>query len=344
MSADQWTFVCKRGELMNKEKQKCQGECGKLLDIDKNFYKTRSKMFPSGRSSICKKCIKEMIDYENMKSIYDVLRQLDISFIYEYWNKAVESKKETFGIYVTMANSLPQFEGLTWEDSVFEEDQKNTLHIVDNVTKSSKKTDFAVTEEIIDKWGVGYKPEQYKLFERKYSRLIRNYGEKTELHTEGLLTYIRFRVQEEISTASGNIKEAKEWAALATKAAQDAKINVSQLSKSDISGGVDVLSQLFEAVENEVSVIPLLPKILEQPYDDADLIIWANVNYNRRLEDRPKVPYRDVWNFYDEMLHEYFESQGYGEKEIEEFKAKRNNVFRDLEKVYVEPLYESDGE
>ncbi|MGO0713226.1 hypothetical protein P5408_010365 [Bacillus subtilis] len=131
---------------------------------------------------------------------------------------------------------------------------------------------------------------------------------------------------------------------MASKAATDAKINVSQLSKSDISGGVDVLSQLFEAVETELGIIPLLPRLTAQPYDDADLIIWAIINYYRRLEDKEKVAYKDIYHFYDEMLEEDFKSKGLTTEEIENLKKARNNVFRDLEDVYKEPLYDTGDE
>ena len=116
------------------------------------------------------------------------------------------------------------------------------------------------------------------------------------------------------------------------------------MSKSDISGGIDLLPQLFEAVESNVGIIPILPKLKEQPYDDADLIIWCNINYTRRLEDKPRIAYRDIWNFYDEMLQEYFTQQGYKPEQVEIEKKKRNNVFRDLGEIYIEPVYEEEND
>lgn len=213
-----------------------------------------------------------------------------------------------------------------------------------STTKKSNNKQFNITDELLDKWGEGYKPEEYQQFEKKWNSLINNYGEKTALHTEGLKVYIRYRVKEEMATAKSDIKSAKEWGVLASKAAQDAKINVSQLSKSDISGGVDLVCQIFEAVESEIGVIPLLPRLLEQPYDDADIIIWCIINYMRRLEEKPRISYRDIWNFYDEMLEEVCKQQGLTEQQTIEFKIKRNNVFRDLEQVYIEPLYKEDGD
>jgi hypothetical protein len=324
-------------------------KCSKCKETKKSgdFYVSLSPLH-DGKLPFCKICTRKKLDFTKIDSVTDTLRMIDRPFIKFLWDSTFEQGyevgKDVFGLYMKNIG-MKQYRELTWKDSVFE--MKNEAIPIETDGEDegeSYSSNFKVTEKIIDKWGYGYKDEEYEQFERKFNKLIKNYGEKTALHTEGLLVYIRFRVKEEMATAKGQVKEAREWGALASKQAQDAKINVSQLSKSDISGGVDVLAQLFEAVETEVGVIPLLPQLIEQPYDDADLIIWATVNYNRRLEDKSKVAYKDIWEFYDEMLEEHFNTQGYTKKESDEFKAKRNNVFRDLEKVYVEPLYENEGE
>lgn len=302
------------------------------------YYKSYSQLDTDERLRICKKCIQDMVNVNNIDSWKDMLRSVDKPFIAHLFESAI-TKNAPVGEYFKLINAK-DFKYLNWSDSIFTVQQE--AEKIESVVLS--KTEFIINDDVIDKWGSGYTAEEYQNFEKKYDRLIKNYGEKTALHTEGLLSYIRFRVKEEMATAKGHVKDAKEWGQLASKAATDAKINVSQLSKSDISGGVDVLSQLFEAVESEIGIIPLLPKVLEQPYDDADLIIWAIINYYRRLEDKSKISYRDIYYFYDEMLGEHFASQGFNEREIEEFKAKRNNVFRDLEEVYKEPLYETGDE
>ncbi|AOL97956.1 MULTISPECIES: hypothetical protein [Bacillus] len=322
-----------------KEKLLCAA-CQKEKDKDSGFYNSRSKLYEKiGKVPICKSCLKKNIDYSNMDSVYTVLQQIDVKFDPLYWEQAVQRKTDTFSAYMTMANSLKQFNGTGWKDSILEQQQEKAI-----AAETQRDSVEQVSDEIIDKWGIGYTPDEYHQFERKYNKLIRNYGEKTALHTEGLLSYIRFRVKEELATAKGEVKEAKEWGQMASKAATDAKINVSQLSKSDISGGVDVLSQLFEAVETELGIIPLLPRLTAQPYDDADLIIWAIINYYRRLEDKEKVAYKDIYHFYDEMLEEDFKSKGLTTEEIENLKKARNNVFRDLEDVYKEPLYDTGDE
>ena len=320
----------------------CETEHSKL-----QFYQSYSPMH-NGYAPWCKAFIKKEVYGEdisnskvNLEKFKNILQQLDLPFLIDYYEGALNYKADTVGTYFKNLK-LKHNRLLTWKDSIHEHSENQ---VVDNITISKfPKNQIIVNDALIDKWGDGYKDQEYILFEKKYKKLINNYGEKTALHAEGLLTYIRFRVKEEIATAEGNIKEAKEWGAMATKAAQDAKINVSQLSKSDISGGVDVVSQIFEAVETEIGIIPLLPRLLDKPSDEADLVLWANINYNRRLEDKSSVQYKDIWNFYNEMLDEYFSSKGYSDEQKQKYIEERNSIFKDLSEIYIEPLYNEGDE
>ena len=192
-----------------------------------------------------------------------------------------------------------------------------------------------------DKYGYGYEDFEYIAFERKYKKLIKGYPEKTAIHTERLLTYIIHKVKGELAATQGNVVESEKWEKLAQADATAAKLNVSQLSKSDITGGIDLIPQLVEAVEERASLIPIMPKLKEQPYDDADIILWGVINKLRRLEDKPTVSYREIWDFYDEMLRESFKQKDYSEEEIQNEINLRIKPFKDLGNVYVEPLYSS---
>jgi hypothetical protein len=289
-----------KGRNKIEDRQKCIGQCGKELRLT-DFYNTNNKiMFPNGKTSVCKNCLKELINYDDIRTVYEVLRQMDIPFLKDYWDKATENKGDTFGAYVRMANSLHQFRGLTWNNSVFE-----LLHKGDIEEKYNIKTeDFKVTSDLILKWG-DYSPEEIKAFERKYQMLKNNYQEKTAMHTEALLIYIRYRVKEEMATQKGDVREAKEWGALAQKAAQDAKINPSQLSKSDLSDGLDSFSQLVRSVEQAVDIIEILPKFKERPQDSVDMTIWCYINYIRDLKGLPLAEYKDIYAFVEERKKEY---------------------------------------
>jgi hypothetical protein len=326
--------------------------CGLTKKISEFYVSSSVYNAGTGRVQYCKECCNKLsVDEKGIIDVIkfkDLLEKIDKPFLKDVLQSAYEeSKKEgaspPIGLYFKNINSLGQYKNLTWKDSKMLPEIKHELNynsaneIVEN---NSNFIRFTVTDDILNKWGFGYSNDEYGYFEKKWNQLIDNYGEKTSFHIEGLKTYIRFRVKEEIATARGDVKEAKEWGALAKDAATAAKINVSQLSKSDISGGVELIPQLFEAVESEVGIISILPYLKEQPYDDADLIIWCIINYGRRLEDKSRVEYKEIWQFYDQMLEEYYKQKGFSENKIKEEKIKRNNIFRDLGEIYREPLYE----
>lgn len=332
--------VIKIAELVSK---KCL-HCGNTFEV-KQFPK--NSLCKDNYECYCRKCKKTQVVTKEL--LIDYLKMNEIAFNEVNWKASFEWAKERE--LKKHKDGLPEnFNNIVEKTTIskyfqqcnitgdFEHSKLKKEKRAIKKTKN-KKNKIEITEDLIEKWGEGYESEEYILFEKKYNRLIRSYKEKTEMHSESLLIYIRYRVKEEMATAKGDVKEAKLWGELASKAAQDAKINPSQMSKSDISGGIDVISQLFEAVESEVGIIPLLPKLLEQPYDDADMIIWCIINYIRRLEEKPTVKYRDIYVFYDEMLKEHYKQNGFNNEQIENYLKKRNNVFRDMEEVYIEPLY-----
>jgi hypothetical protein len=290
--------------------------CGKEKKKS-DFYKSYSIMHKAdGLFHFCKSCMESLIDVEDYRTVINLMRMIDRPYIHSLWIGSLEENpNKPFGVYMKNLG-MPQnrdktwddseFEGTGWKDSVFIYDKSDEQKNQDKEIKTnSTKKEFVVTDEIIDKWGVGYSPQEYEFFEKKYNILKNNYTEKTSMHTEALLTYIRYRVKEEMATARGDVKEAKEWGQLAQKAAQDAKINPSQLSKADLSDGLDTIGQLVRAVEQAVDIIPILPRFKEKPHDKPDFTIWCYVNYLRDLEGKPLVKYEDVYKFYEERKKEY---------------------------------------
>jgi len=299
-------------------KMKCT-ECGKDLACPRNFYKTKSPMFPSGYIPMCKSCIKKQIDYDDMETIYRFFRTIDMPFIIDYWESAEKSKTDTFGKYMTMATGLPQFQGKTNKDSIYpavdskynevKEDTNETKDAIKRKRLQDRKKRFEFTEEeleeMIDKWGIGYTNEEYYYFENKFNKLIGSYPTVTERHIEALITYVRFRVKADIETAKGNVAEADKWGKLAEKASDKAKINPNQLTKNDLSGGIDDLSEIIKAVEQASDgELDILPKFLEVPQDDVDVTILCIVNYMRRCLGMPDAKYKDLYGFYNDRVNE----------------------------------------
>lgn len=93
---------------------------GKHLSVN-DFYKTRNDGTPY--HPYCKDCVNEMIDINNLETVYDVLKILDIPFIMDVWNDVCNSKKGNyFSNYLKEINFLhkKQYEKCRYKDSVFE--------------------------------------------------------------------------------------------------------------------------------------------------------------------------------------------------------------------------------
>lgn len=289
------------------------------------------------------------IDYDEFKGVLRQIDKPYISTIMQasinQYNNMYDGKRvpknnrsKIIGLYFKNINSLLQYktmnwtEGVEWEKKCEQERIYGNLPISvesgvtyvekedyqpsdvapddDQVYELDDLGDFKVTQDIIRLFGPGYKTHVYKAMWDKYDFLKQSYPDVTNLHTEALVTYVRFKTQEELATARGDADEAKTWSDAAMKAADKAKINPSQLSQSDLQGGLNSFSELLQAVEKAVDVIPILPRFKYRPNDAIDFNIWCLVNYIRDLEGKPLCEYKDVYAFYDKRKAEYVAQYG----------------------------------
>ncbi|QSF43281.1 hypothetical protein [Paenibacillus tianjinensis] len=283
----------------NSAKLQCY-KCEKVVVANSaNFYSHKNVLVSSSHYPLCKKCINKYLGNDNKSTGYisrvkDILSRLNKPFLSDLWI----SSNEEWGTYAKNILSLTQYRELTYEDSTKEIISSNV---------EGKEQDIAIDDELINKWGNGYKAEEYIAFERKHINLKSNYKEKTAMHTESLLIYIRYRVKEEFATSANDFKAAKEWGTLAKDAATAAKINPSQFTKADLTNGVDSFGELVRSVEEAVDVISILPKFKERPLDKVDFTLLCYVNYIRDIQGMEPASYEDIYRFLEERTKEYEE-------------------------------------
>lgn len=291
--------------------------CG-VAKSSNEFYISYNKLHDVGRLPYCKHCIQDMcLDAEGKLQIdlvKKMLKEINRPYLCDVFQTSLNtSKVNPVGVYMKNI-ALKDYRELTWTDSLFEDGSKIDLvsnEVVSPVKPmSSNSNKLEVTEDMVEMFGAGYTPEEYAAMWRKYLFLKNNYQDITNLHVEALVTYIRFKVKEEFATAKGEISAADKWAKLAKDAATSAKINPSQLSKADLTGGLNSFGELIKAVEQAVDVIPILPQFRFRPNDALDFVIWCYTNYVRDLKGLPAVEYKDVYKFYDKKKQEYLEQYG----------------------------------
>lgn len=284
------------------------GFCNETKPTSK-FNKSYNPLHVSGVLPYCKDCINKYCYDDNgnvnLEKLKDLLRMIDRPYLHDIFITSCNTTKHTksiVGVYFKNIG-MQQNRLLGWKDSIFEVQSKNDFE--GQAVNISPSLDNIERNKLIDKWGFGYSDEELYSFEKKYGLLKNNYPEKTAMHTESLLTYIRYRVKEELSTARGDVGEAQKWGQLADKASERAKLNPSQLSKADLSGGLNGFGELVRAVEQAVDIVPILPKFKKKPQDAIDFTLWCYINYIRRLKNLPDCEYEEIWEFYEQRKKEY---------------------------------------
>ena len=283
----------------------CQGECKREL-VETQFYKSNSPLFSDGRVNICKKCLNKIIDNNDINTIFQVLQALDVPFLKNYWEIAKEKNPNNpFGKYITMANSgINEFKGMRWKDSIYENVEKPNETRTPSHIEKIEDDELDVLKE---KFGYGYIDTEYVLFEKKYQDLRPSFQLTTTMHEECLREYCIDKVKEGLAKAKGDFKEAKEWASMAKEQASSGKLNPSQMTKSDLSGGLDTFGQMRRMVEetSKGEMLTLLPNFMEKPKDRVDITLWLYVNYIRDLKGLEECEYKDIWEFYNKRVAEY---------------------------------------
>lgn len=330
-------------------KKKVCSSCGRELPLSTGFYSSKSPLFAvDGKINICKECFisnalnEETGEIDELK-FKNLLRKTDFPYYRDNLQSATLQYAKEHGyvsdddvkyhgadiikLYMKNVNSLRQLSTKSFEDS--EKDgfiQKRSTVLKDantdikmlnesNIPKKEKKHkldigDFEITDEIIELFGDGYTTTEYKKMYEKYEKLKLNYTLQTNLHQEALATYVRFKVKEEMATASGNVDEAKKWYDAAQNAASNGKLTPKQLSAADLQKGVNSFSELTLAIEQATDVINILPKYKTQPHDAPDFNIYCYINYARKLKGLPTVEYKDIYKFYDDKMDEYLKQYG----------------------------------
>ena len=286
--------------------------------------------------TINKKKLKVMLQRLDKPLYYD-----DLDAAYNQYKKEhgylpdeeiAKQGKDIIALYFKNINSLRQNKNKSFHDSEvddFVHQNSNTVkadrekllekygddiaeEIVEEVEPKIKldSNNYKATDEDIRLFGEGYTNSEYRKMRNKYEKLKLNYSLQTNIHQEALATYVRFKVKEEDATARGDVDEAKKWYDAAQNAATSGKLTPKALSAADLQKGMNSVCELVKAVEQATDVVKILPQFKYRPNDSVDFTIMCYINYERKLNGQPEVPYEEVYSFYDKKVQEYVKQNG----------------------------------
>lgn len=147
-----------------------------------NFSKVRSNMYAGGDGYLpwCRKCVIEMFtqfesQFDTEEAIRRTCMKLDI-----YWSPAVfEMTKNSSATqprilsYISKANLL-QIKGTCYDDTLVEETGLGEITSIDDFAERKSTGQTEISEKTIEKFGMGFTDDEYRLMESHYKMLTKN--------------------------------------------------------------------------------------------------------------------------------------------------------------------------
>ena len=261
----------------------CQNKnCAKMgrFQSINNFYKSRNPGM--SHHPYCKECVDEMIDINNLSTIYDVLRSLDTPFIMDVWNKICKENESNYlGKYIT-AISRGRYSNFKWADSIFELTEEETEDVAPVVTEQLKHIPVWS-----DEWYGEYTPEDLKYLNEYYESLKKDFKIITRNHQD----YARKIAQASLAMNKAynemlikGDKESSDKYKLASSTfdslSKSAQFSESSRSANDVSLGS--FGVIFDRVEKHEWIPEYIPADNEE--DVYDKLIKQFGNIERSLK------------------------------------------------------------
>lgn len=299
----------KRSTKEVKPKKKCQGKCGKERDYS-FFFKVDSPMFPDGMINICRDCVRAEVNVEDMEQVISFLRQIDKPFIQSYWDEAVNNKfgRHPLGEYIRKVNSLSQVKDKDFNSS-------DGINGVGKIDLSSAKQPDAVenvkgeiieySDELVNKWGIGYKKEEYLKMEKFYQDMRLTHEIQTPVHVNKLMELAYLSIEQQRLRQERDMANYTKLAKTIEDMEKSAGFRPVDRQGIDGATGIKSFSQIWEEVEKKGFRKPP-PPVFEE--DIVDQMIISLANYYVRLvgkeilTDVPEEIRDELDEFYEDDL------------------------------------------
>lgn len=245
----------------NIKKTKCCAKC-KIDQVLNDFYTADEVLYPDSRFHLCKKCVEDIIEEKGFDGFIMILRAMNRPFLQDYY-------KGDWKSYITQLASLPQYRGLTFDHSVFDEGKNQTVK-----SGSADDIKYENEEKIYNKTWMGeFTRSEIEYLENYYAGLNRDFKIVTTNHKDYARKICKASLHMDkcfadmlsgVSGADKKYKQARETFDTLSKSAQ---FSESQRGQNDVSLGS--FGVTFDMVEQD----RWIPKheVLEE--DDYDKLI-----------------------------------------------------------------------
>jgi hypothetical protein len=264
-------------------------------------------MYPDGMINICRDCVREQVDVENMEQVISFLRQIDKPFIQNYWDEAVNNPqgRHPLGEYIRKVNSLQQVKNKDFNSS-------DGINGVGKIDLSSAKAPDSIenvkgetivySEDLVNKWGIGYKKQEYLKMEKFYQDMRLTHEIQTPVHVNKLMELAYLTIEMERLRQERDIPNYTKLAKTIDDMEKSAGFRPVDRQGIDGATGIKSFAQIWEEVEKKGFRKPPTTHFNEDIYDG---MIIALANYYHRLvgsqilKDIPDELKEDLEGFYE---------------------------------------------
>lgn len=176
---------------MSEKPKKFCNTCNKDKVIDE-FYNSDSPFDSDGKCCICKTCMRnytinpktKKFDINRFKAVLQNVNKPYIASVFAKAQSNTEGVK-IVGDYMRMMNSLPQYKGYTYADSVFEEESQAFTYTGDDSKVIYESNEFDTDSVTYDPFWMGYFTSvEIKYLNDYYEALNNDYDIKTKNHMD----------------------------------------------------------------------------------------------------------------------------------------------------------------
>jgi hypothetical protein len=252
------------------------------------YFLSNSDLHTDKKYPVCKVCLKENLDINDINSVQDTLMQMNRPFLMDVWIGSVDEGKRTgreiFGMY--LKNCQLNFKNLTWKNSVFINETKSEMHEQFNIIEE----DIKPTADLIKKWGK-FEPEDYFKLEDFYTKMMISNKIETPQEETYLkkLAVISLKMDKELE--AGNYGQVKQLGDLFSKYMADSKFRAMDQTDASKTGGLRTFSQIYAEVEKDEFIPPWeeYRKVKGLEQDIVDKTIMHILNYTLKLNKAPQL-------------------------------------------------------
>ena len=274
-----------------KPKKQCQGVCGKMK-AHTFFYKVDSPMFPDGMINICRDCVRQQVDTEDVEQVINFLRQIDKPFVEKYWTESVQSGKNPLGEYIRKINSLQQMKGKTFNDSdhmspvtikkAEKTIEKETVEDIESPDYLLNVNDEPIvfSQALANKWGAGYEKHEYLKMEKFYQDMEATHKIETSIHIDYLTQLSYMSIERDRLRQIGDWQNYPKISKTIEDMIKSAGFRPVDRQSIDDATGIKTFAQIWEKVEKEGWRKPPVA-VFNEDVVDGQMI--ALLNYYHRL-------------------------------------------------------------